>query len=580
MAAERKRSVRCAVYTRKSSEEGLEQSFNSLDAQREACLAYIESQRHEGWRGLPDLYDDGGFSGGNMERPALKTLMQDIDAGKVDSVVVYKVDRLTRSLPDFAKIVEVFDAKGVSFVSVTQHFNTTSSMGRLTLNVLLSFAQFEREVTGERIRDKIAASKRKGMWMGGFVPLGYDLKDRKLLANSTEADLVRQIFTRYLELKSVARLKAELDAKGVRNKQRVNASGKAYSGGILSRGTLYHLLNNRIYIGEIQHKGQSHPGEHEAIVSRELWDQVHALLAENVVEKQVRSQATEASLLAGLIFDDRGNRLTPSHAVKNGRRYRYYVSQAVIHHRHGQIGTARRIPAKDMEDVVIRRLKLLLESAHEALATLTTQSDAPESKRHLVLAAQQCAQHWSGMKPADLRSYLCAAVSKIVVNNASIDIHVNRDGLYANLTGSRRKDVDEPSEADYADHDEAVISLGAEFRRVRGEMRVVLPPDSPLTSAPTPNAALIKVIARGYAWYEMVTSGEIASMTELAKKVGIHLSYVSRVVKAGLLAPDLLQMVLEGRQPAALTVEHLLEELPATWVKQREFFGALGGTTR
>jgi site-specific DNA recombinase len=277
--------LRCAIYTRKSSEEGLDQEFNSLDAQREACEAYVRSQKHEGWSALPTLYDDPGYSGGNMERPALKRLLADIAAKRIDVVVVYKVDRLTRSLADFAKIVEVFDASSVSFVSITQAFNTTSSMGRLTLNVLLSFAQFEREVTGERIRDKIAASKKRGLWMGGQPALGYDVRDRKLVVNEAEAETVRMIFRRYLDLGSVRELKAALDAEGVVSKHRTAATGDAYGGQSFSRGALYEMLQNRVYRGEIVHKGAAYPGEHPAIVEEDLWRQVREKLESNGVER-------------------------------------------------------------------------------------------------------------------------------------------------------------------------------------------------------------------------------------------------------------------------------------------------------
>lgn len=274
--------VRCAIYTRKSSEEGLEQSFNSLDAQREACQAYIQSQRHEGWKVLPTRYDDGGYSGGNMERPALKKLLEDIAAKQIDTVVVYKVDRLTRSLADFAKIVEQFDRQGVSFVSVTQQFNTTTSMGRLTLNVLLSFAQFEREVTGERIRDKVAASKRKGMWMGGVVPLGYDIVNRRLEINPTEADTIRQIYRSYLDLGCVSKLRQHLDGVGIRSKERVSRAGRRSGGTTISRGALYEILKSPVYIGEVHYQGSVYPGQHEAILDRKVWNQVQTRLKENL----------------------------------------------------------------------------------------------------------------------------------------------------------------------------------------------------------------------------------------------------------------------------------------------------------
>ena len=306
---------RCAIYTRKSSEDGLEQEFNSLDAQREACEAYVTSQRHAGWIALPEMYDDGGLSGGSMERPALQRLLSDIKAGKVQIIVVYKVDRLTRSLADFAKIVDVLDAHDASFVSVTQQFNTTTSMGRLTLNMLLSFAQFEREIAGERIRDKIAASKAKGMWMGGNVPLGYDVKDRKLVVNAAEASSVRSIFRRYAELGSVTLLKAELERAGVVSKRREGASGQLAGGRRFSRGALYLMLQNRLYRGEVAHKDQIYPGQHEAIVEPELWQTVQDKLAANRRERSLAMGAEAPSLLSGLIFDSHGNRLTPTHAV-------------------------------------------------------------------------------------------------------------------------------------------------------------------------------------------------------------------------------------------------------------------------
>ena len=322
----RPRVLRCAIYTRKSTEDGLEQEFNSLNAQREACAAYILSQRHEGWVVAPEHYDDGGFSGGNMERPALKQLLGEIEAGKVDVIVVYKVDRLTRALSDFAKIVDVLDAKGASFVSITQAFNTTTSMGRLTLNVLLSFAQFEREVTGERIRDKIEASKKKGIWMGGTVPLGYDVHERRLIVNPAEAEMVRHIFARYLELGSVRDVVTMLGQEGWRTKIQIRASGPHRGGVAFGRGGILHLLSNRIYRGAIVHKGVSYPGEHEAIVPEHLWNAVQARLAarDRAGDRAMRSRSP--SLLVGLLYDGLGRRMSPAHANKQGKRYRYYIT--------------------------------------------------------------------------------------------------------------------------------------------------------------------------------------------------------------------------------------------------------------
>jgi site-specific DNA recombinase len=345
---------RCAIYTRKSSEEGLEQEFNSLEAQHEACEAYIRSQRHEDWVLARTRYDDGGFSGGNMERPALQRLLADIAAGHIDVVVLYKVDRLTRTLADFARLVEIFDAQGVSVVSVTQQFNTTSSMGRLTLNVLLSFAQFEREVTGERIRDKIAASKKKGMWMGGNVPLGYDASERTLVVNPAEAETVRRIFALYRKLGCVRRVKEEADRPGLRTKRSTMASSTERGGRPFSRGHLYGLLSNPIYIGQIAHKGQLHQGQHPALIDTETWTAVRDQLAANATTHRRKADAAEPSLLAGLLVGARGERLTPSRAVKKGRRYRYYVSAALI----TEAGTDRaqgwRLVAREIEDAVVR----------------------------------------------------------------------------------------------------------------------------------------------------------------------------------------------------------------------------------
>src|SRR5216683_1402737 len=340
---------RCAIYTRKSSEEGLEQDYNSLHAQREACEAFIRSQAGEGWRLVKTAYDDGGFSGAGMERPGLQQLLANIREGLVDTVVVYKVDRLTRSLTDFARMVELFDAKGVSFVAVTQQFNTTTSMGRLTLNVLLSFAQFEREVTGERIRDKIAASKKKGMWMGGVPPLGYEVHDHKLVVVESEAETVRHIFRRYAMLGSVRLLKEELEAAGIRSKQWTSAAGRTRGGKPLARGALYLMLQNRIYRGEIVHKEQSYPAEHEAIVDEALWETVQAKLAANAVERGSGERAKSSSPLAGLLFDAEGHPMTPSHAVKQGRRYRYYVSRPLITGSRANIAGGLRIPAAEIE---------------------------------------------------------------------------------------------------------------------------------------------------------------------------------------------------------------------------------------
>src|SRR5712672_2415816 len=354
--------VRCAIYARVSTDQGLEQDFNSLDAQYDASQAYIRSQAHAGWTLVRSKYDDGGFSGGNTDRPALQRLLEDLRAGKVDIIVVYKVDRLTRSLADFAKLVELFDQHGVSFVSVTQQFNTTTSMGRLTLNVLLSFAQFEREVTSERIRDKIAASKRKGLWVGGMAPLGYDTKDRKITVNDAEANRVRDIFRNYLKLGTLNLLMADLRKRGIVTKIRTLRSGQKVGGIPFTRGPLAHLLRNRFYVGEVAFKGEILKGEQIAIVDRELFDAVQAKLDAQINGHKVARTSSEA-LLAGRIFDDRGNRMTPSHARKRGIKYRYYLSSVLLQGQSERAGSISRVPAAEIEALVVRsvreRLKLL-----------------------------------------------------------------------------------------------------------------------------------------------------------------------------------------------------------------------------
>lgn len=342
--------IRCAIYTRKSTEEGLDQAFNSLDAQREACEAYATSQRHEGWRVLDTRYDDGGFSGGNLTRPALQRLLADIKAGEVDLVVVYKIDRLTRSLMDFSKLVEVFDQQQTSFVSVTQHFNTTSSMGRLTLNVLLSFAQFEREVTGERIRDKVAASKRKGMWMGGPVPLGYSLADKMLVVNDEEAGLVRRIFERYCALGCVQALKHELDRAGTQGRLRLQRDGTTRTVSF-SRGGLYAILNRRAYLGEVHHKGEWFPGQHTVIVPTDLWKRVQTKLDKNRHERKVGTNVTNASLLAGMVVDGAGCRLIATHTTKGGKRYRYYLNRQGDQKDNEDVDKRTCLPAHDLERI-------------------------------------------------------------------------------------------------------------------------------------------------------------------------------------------------------------------------------------
>jgi DNA invertase Pin-like site-specific DNA recombinase len=426
--------VRCAIYTRKSTEEGLEQDFNSLDAQREACEAFIASQKHEGWMALAVQYDDGGFSGGKLERPALQRLLADIRGSKVDAVIVYKIDRLTRSLLDFAKIVEVFDAHGVSFVSVTQAFNTATSMGRLTLNVLLSFAQFERDVTGERIRDKIAASKKKGMWMGGYPPLGYDVKDRKLIVNEAEAETVRYIFRRYQDLGSVRLLKEHLDQAGFVSKCRTAPDGRPYGGKSFARGALYHMLQNRLYRGEIVHKNQAYLGEHAPIIDEGLWRKVQATLAANRVQRGAGNGNDQLSLLAGLIYDAHGEPMTPSHAVKKGVRYRYYVSKSLLTGGVRTEGKGQRIPAANIEALVTGRLRAWLADPVAVLNAVQCLGPDALTQKRLLDEAARLAAFWRE-NAERLRPILTAVVTKVQVHSDRVEMTLDQIGVALWLNG-------------------------------------------------------------------------------------------------------------------------------------------------
>ena len=417
------RKLRCAVYTRKSSEEGLQQEFNSLDAQREACEAYVVSQRAEGWILVPDRYDDGGISGATLERPALKRLIADIEANRVDVVVVYKIDRLSRALMDFAKLVEVFDRNETNFVSVTQAFNTTTSMGRLTLNILLSFAQFEREVIGERIRDKFAASRRKGMWMGGWAPLGYDIKERKLVINEKEAKLVRSIFTRFVRRMPPQQLVEQLAKEGAFNK-----NGKP-----IDKGYLYRVLNNRVYIGDAVHKGTAHPGEHEPIVDRSLWDRTHTLLDRNPQSRTKRPLGRTPALLKGLIFGPTGAAMTPAHTRKCGKLYRYYITTDLLH-RGSSACPIRRVPAAQIEAVVISQIRTMVQSPEIIVATwrATKQSLRGLTERQVRDELGRFDTLWSELFPTEQARIVQLLVERIDISEKGADITLRVEGL-ANL---------------------------------------------------------------------------------------------------------------------------------------------------
>lgn len=534
---------RCAIYTRKSSEEGLEQDFNSLAAQREACEAYVVSQRSEGWSALPQLYDDGGFSGGNLNRPALQQLLEQIDAGQIDIVVVYKVDRLTRSLADFAKLVDQFDAHDVSVVAVTQPFNTTTSMGRLTLNVLLSFAQFEREITGERIRDKIAASKQKGMWMGGCVPLGYDAIDRRLIVNEAEAEKVRHIYRRYLSLGSVYHLMGELERDSIRSKARIGRDGTPRGNAKFSRGALYPLLRNRIYLGEIEHNGESYPGDHDAIVDLELFNDVQAKLKANR-NNHVR-RAALPSLVAGKLCDADGNRIYPSHANKNGKRYRYYVSKAVMGG--GRSKTRARWPAESLETFIRQQLADYLADPKAWYA-----EDSAPPITLLDQAARISDQILDSPAGDGLLRELIASVK---VGDTAMDITTNEMALRSHLSVPAEIQV------------KTSCNTPLVIRSRHNGRRLVLKAGETEKSDPI----LLNALVNAHIWHDALATQQHSSIADLARAVGKSARDVKRILNLVYLSPDLKERIIDGSQSDGMTLQALTKSgpIPTEFADQR-----------
>ncbi|WP_439922575.1 recombinase family protein [Nitrobacter sp. JJSN] len=516
--------VRCAIYTRVSTDNGLDQEFNSLDAQYEASSAYIKSQAHAGWVQVKTRYDDGGFSGGSTDRPALQSLLEDIRARKINVIVVYKVDRLTRSLADFAKLVELFDAHGVSFVSVTQQFNTTTSMGRLTLNVLLSFAQFEREVTSERIRDKVAASKKKGIWVGGPLPLGYAMKKGKVAVVEEEAERVRQIFTRYLELGSVRALMRDLRERNIVSKQRLFKTGAVRGGVPFGCGALFYLLRNRFYIGEVNYKGQIYPGEQPPILDRDLFDRVQQMLSDQR-SHQTRTRVPFTHLLTGLIFDDAGHRMSPTQAQKKGRRYSYYVSRPLLfgNAATADVGSVSRVPAPEVDD---RVRKVVLEPRHGQLKA-------------------------SG--PTD------NAFARSVIER--IDVQKTR------LVVQLKQDPDNPIEED--DSTVVIPWTKPPSKRARSILR---PTSARLPLRPMKlerRATLVAAIARGRRWLDELITDSTTDAQAIAKRERCSLRHVNMTLSMVFLSPSLVKAAVEGQLPRGIGLKQL-RELPLEWDRQFE----------
>jgi len=532
-----KKLFRCAIYTRKSTEHNLDLEFNSLDAQREACEAYIKSQAHEGWRLIPSRYDDGAFSGASLDRPALQKLLAEVRSGEIDIIVVYKVDRLTRSLADFAKLVELFDQHSVSFVSVTQSFNTTSSMGRLTLNVLLSFAQFEREVIGERVRDKIAASKRKGIWVGGPVPLGYASINKKLLVIPEEAETVRLIFRRYLEVGSIRALVQDLDDRGIRTKRQVGGNGQTRGGIRFGVGPLAHLLRNRFYIGEVVYRGKVHSGEHQAIVDQALFEAVQTKLAASAVARQLRLKGSPA-ILAGRIFDDRGNRMTPTHTNKRGARYRYYVSHALLQKRKDKAGSVPRVPAPEIESVVLNALRDHFR-ANEGREQTTAAEDQDRIERQL---------------------------DRVVVKAEALEIHLVRSSDRPEGQSAFKSD-----DRDAAVPPRTIITVPwsvAVLAEVKGILHSPSPP--PRLNTETRDALLV-AIAKARLWIDDLVEGRVGSFSEIAVREGKVERHIRLLAPLAFVSPRIVSEIFDSVAPADLTVTGLAKRLAFSWAEQENY---------
>lgn len=548
---------RCAIYTRKSTDEGLEQTFNSLDAQREACEAYIKSQQHEGWQAITTHYDDGNYSGGNMERPALKQIMADIEAGKVSVLVVYKVDRLTRSLADFAKMVEHFDKYKVSFVSITQHFNTTTSMGRLTLNVLLSFAQFEREVTGERIRDKIAASKKKGMWMGGNVPLGYQVVDRKLLIQESEAVTVRTVFHEFLQLGSVLRLAEWLRANNIRTRR----------GNYFLRGPLYTMLRNPLYLGLIRHKTEIYPGDHAGIIDRDTWVKAKSLLDQNIHGQRRKERSTQPSLFTGIIFDASDNRYSPTHSNKNGCRYRYYTSRATINKTQRPDSPAR-IPAPGLEKAVTERILSFLSAPSELLASLKNslvdEENAPSSGLYaaVVERAAKMVKGWKPRPAPDRDHFLKAVIDRIVVQAEHIEIRLRLAAILHELLGSDPAGQGVQTATKFL----SIVSVTCPFKHMNSGRALRLVIDKDRVSNDRSRQLTLRAIALAHHWYQRIANGEATCLNDIIRQDSIDASYAKKIFPLAFLSPSCTQSILHTNTD--FTLKALLANIPMEWSRQ------------
>ena len=558
------KKFRCAIYTRKSTEDGLEQDFNSLDAQREACEAYIKSQKHEGWELLTDSYDDGGISGSTMSRPALSQLLADVSLKRIDIIVVYKVDRLTRTLSDFAKMVDIFEKNTVSFISITQQFNTTTSMGRLTLNVLLSFSQFEREITAERIRDKIAASKKKGMWMGGQVPLGYEALEKKLVVNKDAAKIVKTLYQLYLKLGNVRSLKDMSDQLGIKTKICIYKSGHQTGGKYFSQSHLYKLLKNPTYIGKVLHKGQLYDGVHEAIIDQPLWDRVQTLLKNNSSKRVHRTNFKSPNLLTGLLYDADNRYLTPSHTCKGSKRYRYYISAA---RNKEKTHLVWRLPAIELENIILDGLTKFLSDSRQLTNQVINASISPASAQVIIAQATLVAMQIINGSKNDKKIILQELIHSIKIFQTGIKVYMNL-GYIIKLASCASEIKISKNKIP-----ETVINIPAILQHKSYGKKFIMP--APNRYSHKHDQQLIRAIALAHVWFSGIKCGKSSSLTDLAKQYGVERTDAGRFLKLAFLAPDIIEAIAQGSQPSHLTFRMMkrLTHLPSSWVQQRKLLG-------
>ena len=562
------KQIRCAIYTRKSTDEGLEKEFNTLEAQREAGENYIKSMKHQGWIALPDHYDDGGFSGGNLKRPALKQLLSDVEKGKVDMIVVYKIDRLTRSLLDFAQLVQTFEKHHCSFVSVTQHFNTCDSMGKLTLNILLSFAQFERELGAERVRDKIAASRKKGMWTGGSVPLGYTLKDKKLIIDPEEAKIIRFVFEDYVRTRSELHTTQNVIARGYKPKERKLKDGRFRNKEEFNHAMVNKILNNPLYLGKMPYKGELYEGQHEAIISQELWDRTKNLKNENTGNAFRPSRSVKNSLLKGLLECECCGTMIPTRCKRGNKYYEYYstlksVKEGAKNHP-CKIGS---VPAGELDTFVLEKIQQIFKSPEimREMAKQLEEANPKYSANDAYNLANNIGEVFQYFEPATVHDFIAEVVEKVILHQDFIEIKLRPYG--ANIFENQLTENDECYCKECM-----ILKYPVKFGRKRGSMKIV-EPTNPTKDTPARDEKLYNAITQAYYLKNEMETKKI-SLAELSRREHCDHTYIGQLIRLTTLAPDIIMAIIEGRQPKLLTLRRLLRErFPYSWDEQRRELG-------